>query len=274
MNKHVKANIERFCGLSEVYHSARPKPPFILLDLLPEIVRNSFKQQEKKIERIVDLGCGTGLSTLFWNEIGKEIIGIEPNAQMLETARQYCKEYPHIKFLEGVSTSTGLEDSSIDMIVCSQSLHWMEPTETFKEAFRILKKGGIFAAVDCDWPPTTSSWKAEKAFIDFQVHVEEIGNQKQLFKDVAKWEKSEHLSRMQNSGFFSFAKEVVVHNVEQGDANRFVLLALSQGSVGTVLRAGISEEILGIPEFKEIVEESLPEPCPFYFSYRVRYGIK
>ena len=34
-----------------------------------------------------------------------------------------------------------------------QALHWMEPAPTFGEVARLLRPGGVFAALDCDWPP-------------------------------------------------------------------------------------------------------------------------
>ena len=59
----------------------------------------------------------------------------------------------NVNFVSGFSDNTGLENSSVDIITCSQSFHWMNPETTLNEASRILKKGGVFAVYDCDWPP-------------------------------------------------------------------------------------------------------------------------
>jgi SAM-dependent methyltransferase len=42
------------------------------------------------------------------------------------------------------------------LVTCSQSLHWMEPEPTFAEVARILRRGGVFAAYDYDWPTSSS----------------------------------------------------------------------------------------------------------------------
>ena len=46
------------------------------------------------------------------------------------------------------SDSTGLEDECADVVVCSQSFHWMEPRSTLKEINRILNNNGIFATIE------------------------------------------------------------------------------------------------------------------------------
>jgi len=173
---HLEANVDRFTGLSEIYHQARPRPAVELHALLPPMVRTNLHIPDgQKLKRIVDLGSGTGLSTLAWKDYAEEIIGVEPNKEMMKTAQSYCSDFNHIQFLERFSIDTGIEDSSADLVLCSQSLHWMEPEGTFKEVARILKKGGIFAAFDCDWPPTTKDWRADQAYITFEKQVKKLG---------------------------------------------------------------------------------------------------
>jgi hypothetical protein len=119
----------------------------------------------------------------------------------------------------------------------------MDPTTTFKEAARILKKGGIFVgklnsrqnsiAFDCDWPPSIVNWKAEKLYDEFEGRVFAIGNEHKLYDGVLKLDKSGHLQRMEDSKQFSFVKEVTLHNEDLGTAQRFINLALSQGGIST-----------------------------------------
>lgn len=52
----------------------------------------------------------------------------------------------------------------------------MEPFQTLSEINRILKDGGIFATVDCDWPPVCN-WVAEKAYCDLFNKINEIERQ-------------------------------------------------------------------------------------------------
>ncbi|MBK8613096.1 MAG: class I SAM-dependent methyltransferase [Flavobacteriales bacterium] len=71
---------ERFTGLATIYGQARPTYP-------PELVRWCLEQAPAP-GLIVDLGCGTGISTRLFATTGHPVIGIDPNADMLATARR------------------------------------------------------------------------------------------------------------------------------------------------------------------------------------------
>lgn len=70
---------ERFTGLATIYGQARPTYP-------PELVRWCLEQAPTP-GVIVDLGCGTGISTRLFATTGHPVIGIDPNGDMLATAR-------------------------------------------------------------------------------------------------------------------------------------------------------------------------------------------
>ena len=98
-------------------------------------------------------------------------MGIEPSGDMIAIARQ--KTCENAEFIQAYADNTTLPDNFADVAVCSQSFHWMEPVATLKEVNRILKPGGVFATIDCDWPPVTL-WQAEKAYMTLYRKVKDI----------------------------------------------------------------------------------------------------
>jgi len=50
-------SIDRFSGYASEYDSCRPQPPGALVEFLADLAHKA------PLERVVDLGCGTGLST-------------------------------------------------------------------------------------------------------------------------------------------------------------------------------------------------------------------
>ncbi|KAA3639872.1 MAG: class I SAM-dependent methyltransferase, partial [Bacteroidetes bacterium] len=75
----LNLNADRFSGKDYVslYNKFRPEPPReILLHCLQYLGRT-------KAELILDLGCGTGLSTRILSNYGQRIIGVEPSEAML-----------------------------------------------------------------------------------------------------------------------------------------------------------------------------------------------
>ncbi len=261
------SNISRFTGFTELYDKSRPHPPPVLLDLLTQLAGVATPNL------VVDLGCGTGLSSRFWSARAQQVIGIEPTDDMRHHAELQTSA-TNVSYLSGFSHRSGLPDNCADIVTCSQSLHWMDPLPTFKEVGRVLRRGGVFAAYDCDFPPTTSSWKADAAYGLFMERVAKLEQDHNVSDRLLRWSKAEHLDRMKASECFRFTKEVVLHHVEEGNAERLITLTRSQGNVATLFKKGLSEPDLGMDSFREITNETLGGSAkPWYFSTRVRFGI-
>jgi ubiquinone/menaquinone biosynthesis C-methylase UbiE len=267
MSEPIAANLTRFSGFADTYDAHRPTPPAVVMDILTQLA------EMPRPGLVVDIGCGTGLSSRLWAGRAEKIIGIEPNADMRKQAQRATDE-ASITYQDGLSTATGLADACADIVTCSQALHWMEPEPTLAEIARILRVGGVFAAVDCDGPPTIG-WEIEEAYRACMTRVGELERRHGVSSAVRKWAKEEHLERMTASGRFRFTKEVVLHQAEQGDAGRLVGLARSQGNLAALLKHGLSEEEVGLAGLRREAERWLGgRSVRWYFSYRVRVGVK
>jgi len=266
----MSETINIWSGDAESYNAYRPQSPPVIMDILTQLAH------VQRPQRVVDLGCGTGLSTLMWAERAEHIIGIEPNADMRHQAEASTAKLPHVKnitYRDGLSTQTHLPADSADIVTCSQCLHWMEPEPTFAEIARILRPGGIFAAYDYDWPPTIR-WEAEQSENIVATRFRALRKARGLDHDVTSWSKEKHLERMRESNRFRFTKEITLHNVEYGNADRFIGLVLSWGPI-RYIRQGVTEQELGIDQLKEVAHRVIgTDPIPWYLSYRVRIGIK
>ncbi len=265
---YIDANIERFMGFAEHYDTYRPSLPPVIVDILTQLARSP------RPRRVVDLGSGTGLSTRIWADRADEVIGVEPGDDMRRQAEARSAGLANVRYQRGLSIATGLPDACADIVTAVQSLHWMEPVGTFTEVARLLRPGGVFAAIDNDWPPTCD-WEAEALDEAFAANAAKLTAERDHGRDVKKWRKDQHLERIRVSGHFRYTKESAVHNVEQGNADRLVGLALSQGAIQTLLKNGVTEEQLGVPAFRAEAKRILGDaPQPWYFIYRIRLGIK
>ena len=102
---------------------------------------------------IVDIGCGTGISSRLFARHGYAVTGVEPNAPMLAKAEE-AQGGP--TYIAGEAAKTGLPNACADMIICAQALHWFNLDDCASEWQRILKLGGACAAfwnyrVDTGW---------------------------------------------------------------------------------------------------------------------------
>ncbi len=274
------SNVDRFTGFEDTYDQHRPEAPQEVVTLLTGYL-------ERKPSLVVDLGCGTGLSSFAWKDAADQIIGVEPNDDMRgkamaklqslqeEADGSHGVQLADIRFVSGYSNQLALPDQSADIITCSQSFHWMDPASTLKEVSRVLREEGIFAVYDCDWPPSLT-WKVEQSYHELIEWAEAtIDRHVEAQEKAYKGNKNEHLKHIRESGVFRFSKEIVFHHIEPFTAERYTGLAVSQGGIQTVFKLKQTELNDKIAQFHALVEEHFQgRTLPVMLSYRMRLGIK
>ncbi len=249
-------------GFAATYDRYRPRPPEVLLDMLPRLAGAA------RPRLVVDLGSGTGLSTRVWAERAEEAVGIEPNDAMRVEAES-ATQAANVRYLGGSSYETGLPDMCADVVTCSQSLQWMEPEPTFTEIARLLRPGGVFCAYEYRGL-TTGSWAPEEALEATMAAATRIGGVRGLAKHSRRFPPS--AERLESSGVFRSVRELSLHSVEQGDGERLVGLTLALGTVRRTLDDGATEEELGLDRLRQIASK-LPEG-PWVWEYRAWLGLR
>ena len=76
-------NADRFLGFADVYENARPRVPAYPAKVL-------CRYLGRRPQTVVDLGCGTGLSTEIWPDYADTVIGVEPSEDMFAVAAHEC----------------------------------------------------------------------------------------------------------------------------------------------------------------------------------------
>jgi ubiquinone/menaquinone biosynthesis C-methylase UbiE len=71
----------------------------------------------KKSEKLLDVGCGSGISTSVWS---CDCTGIDPSGKLVAIAK---KNYPKKKFLVGRAEELPFPEGSFDIVICVTSVH-------------------------------------------------------------------------------------------------------------------------------------------------------
>lgn len=249
-------------GFAADYDLCRPRPPSVLLELLPRLAG---------VDRptvVVDLGSGTGLSTRPWAAIADKVVGVEPNAAMRGFSERVT-EMVNVSYLDRSSYETGLPDAVVDIVTAAQSLQWMRPEHLFPEVGRILRPGGVFCAYNYS-VVQTPLWEAAAAFDFVQTRKRVLRVKLGMDREAAA---TPGVAWLEDSAVFRQARELLFHSIEEGDGARLVGFALSEGSMRTLLEAGVSEEDVGLDRLRAAAD-AMREPVPWWIGYRAWLGLR
>ena len=253
-------------GFAAVYDRYRPAPSRAVFEVLTTVAG-------KRPELVVDLGSGTGLSTRPWAAWADEVVGVEANPRMVVQARAGTKE-SNVRYVEAYADETGLADAGADVVTSFQAFHWMEPEPVLAEVARILRRGGVFAAVDYDVPPFVEP-EVDEAFRTHFAARRAARQRLAIEAGGARWPKDTHVERLEASGRFRFVRELVAHGRSEMDAERYVGLAESVGGPREIFGDRAPEVGETFERLRTTARSVLGEETrPAILAFRLRIGIR
>ncbi|MBM3115776.1 class I SAM-dependent methyltransferase [Jeongeupia naejangsanensis] len=105
-------------------------------------------------QAIVDVGTGTGTLARGFALRGARVAGIDPAETMLAQARQLDGEAGvRVDYRVAKAEGTGLPDGEFDVVTAGQCWHWFDRDKAAREAWRLLRRGGMLAIAHFDWLP-------------------------------------------------------------------------------------------------------------------------
>jgi SAM-dependent methyltransferase len=100
--------------------------------------------------RLIDVGCGPGVIALSFAHLFEEIVGLDPDAGMLDEARHACRE-------RGVGNVSWVQMRAEDLpaglgmfrvITFAQSFHWMDRPKVAAAVRAMVEPGGAVVQID------------------------------------------------------------------------------------------------------------------------------
>jgi SAM-dependent methyltransferase len=91
--------------------------------------------------RVLDVGCGTGQSSVALAEIAETVIAIDSAPEMLHHALLR----PNIEYRQGMAEQLDFADGEFDLVSVGSALHWFDQRRFFPQCRRVLNESGLLA---------------------------------------------------------------------------------------------------------------------------------
>lgn len=152
----IAANIEVHSKLADFYNQVEPHFRSESIERVTDIVAGI--NANNKINRALDLGCGTGFMINILKNFADEIIGVDVTRAMLDKVDSSGSA--KIELIEHDTGSVELPAESFDIATAYSFLdHLFDMKPTINTAYKSLKKGGYFYA---DLSPNFYFWEQIK----------------------------------------------------------------------------------------------------------------
>src|SRR5262249_60601 len=103
--------------------------------------------------RILDLGCGPGTLACAFAPLVGEVIGIDPEPEMLRVAREEAaRAGVRVVVGEGSSRGLGTNLGAVHLVASGRGLQWMDREETLLRLDRIVEPEGAVVLFGDDHP--------------------------------------------------------------------------------------------------------------------------
>jgi SAM-dependent methyltransferase len=121
------------------YASARPF-------LHPDVFRRvrSLTGVPQPLERVLDVGCGTGMSSWALLDLAREVVGVDVSVPMLLRARRAER----LRYLASTAEDLPFRRASFDLIVACGSIDWVDRSRFLPRAAELLGSGGWLVPLD------------------------------------------------------------------------------------------------------------------------------
>ena len=130
---------QTFDEIAELYDLGRREPPGWLYDTL-----FSSLSLDPVRTHILEIGCGTGKSTLPLARRGCQVVALEMGANLVCLARRNLAAFPKVQIIH-----TRFEDwpaaKTFDLALAITAWHWLDPVVRYQRAAVALKAGAILA---------------------------------------------------------------------------------------------------------------------------------
>ena len=144
-----RSNRTHFDDIVVDYDKIRPEYPASLYEDI-----FSYISSENNDKNALEIGAGTGKATIPFLDAGFFVTASEIGANMTAFLAEKFKSRENFNAINDAFEDVQLDENSYDIIYAASAFHWVDAEIGCPKAFRLLKKGGVFALFRYNFMPT------------------------------------------------------------------------------------------------------------------------
>jgi SAM-dependent methyltransferase len=122
----------------------------VMGEALENEIRSWLAHQFTDADEVLELGCGTGISSAMIAKRVKHLTATDFSPEMLEQARHRLGGYDNVEIRTEDACQTSFADGSFNAVLAANLLHHARrPATVVREFRRVLTPGGKVVVIDC-----------------------------------------------------------------------------------------------------------------------------
>jgi SAM-dependent methyltransferase len=136
-NRYMSFDPHRFRAAAPHYRGGRISYPPKLIRRVADLVGLGEN------DRVLDLGCGPGQLAIGFSYFANEVVGVDPEPEMLTIAAEAARGLAsNVKFCEGSSFDIDRSLGRFRLVTMGRSFHWMDRPATLHRLDDMVEVGG------------------------------------------------------------------------------------------------------------------------------------
>jgi SAM-dependent methyltransferase len=125
-----------YSAVADAYNQTRPRYPQELISRAAEL------SQLPAAAMILEVGCGPGIATTAFAQLGFGMVCLEPSQAACQLAQQNCQQYPNVEIKNTTFEEWELEVGKFHAVLAATAWHWVKPEIGYPKAAATLKDKG------------------------------------------------------------------------------------------------------------------------------------
>lgn len=168
---------------AERYRRGRPDFHAVVMERIESAAGSAFRPRIA-----VDIGCGTGLSTIALTRIAQKVIGIDSSLEMLFRGAAHERA----RYAVGAAESIPVRSGIVELITVASALHWFSAGVFLMEARRIGTRDAWLVVYDhfireMEDEPRFRSWFLEDYMTEFPMPPRDRRPIEEVIDDSTEW---------------------------------------------------------------------------------------